>query len=35
LLLVKGRQQPAALALMAYLRSEPARSIIMRHGYSL
>jgi molybdate transport system substrate-binding protein len=35
LLLVKGRQQPAALALLAYLRSEPARSIIMRHGYSL
>jgi molybdate transport system substrate-binding protein len=35
LLLVKGRQQPAALALLAYLRSEPARNIISRHGYSV
>jgi molybdate transport system substrate-binding protein len=35
LLLVKGRQQPAALALLAYLRSEAARSIISRHGYTV
>ena len=35
LLLGKGRQQPAALALMAYLRSEQARCIIIRHGYAL
>ena len=34
-LLLPGREQPAALALAAFLRSEAARAIIRRHGYEL
>lgn len=33
-LLAAGRDQPAALALMAYLRSEKARSVIRAYGYT-
>jgi molybdate transport system substrate-binding protein len=34
-LLLPGQGQPAALALMAYLRSEKARDIVRRFGYDL
>ena len=33
LLLKRGQGQPAATALLAYLRSEPARAIMRSHGY--
>ena len=33
-LLAAGRDQPAALALMAYLSSERARSVMQAHGYT-
>ncbi len=33
-LLIPGRDQPAARALIAYLRSAPARAIIRAHGYA-
>lgn len=34
-LLAQGRDNPAAAALMDFLRSEPARAIIRAHGYEL
>ncbi len=34
-LLVKGKDNPAAAALAAYLRGDKARTIIRRHGYEL
>ncbi len=34
-LLVKGKDNPAATALVTYLRSEQARAVIRRHGYEL
>jgi molybdate transport system substrate-binding protein len=34
-LLKKGEQNPAALALMRFLRSEAAKSVILSHGYGL
>jgi len=34
LLLKRGQGQPAAIALLAYLRSEPARAILRGYGYS-
>ncbi|HZY20451.1 MAG TPA: molybdate ABC transporter substrate-binding protein [Ramlibacter sp.] len=34
-LLAAGRGQPAALALLAYLRAETARAVIRSHGYEL
>jgi molybdate transport system substrate-binding protein len=34
ILLDKGRDNPAAVALMQYLRSDKARAIIRSHGYS-
>nr|WP_238587709.1 molybdate ABC transporter substrate-binding protein [Caenimonas sp. SL110] len=34
-LLVKGKDNPAAVALVAYLRGDKARAIIRRHGYEL
>jgi len=34
-LLLRGRDKPAAVALMAYLRSEPARALIAQAGYRL
>lgn len=34
-LLTQGRHNPAAVALMDFLRSEPARAIIRAHGYEL
>jgi molybdate transport system substrate-binding protein len=34
LLLTSGQGQPAATALLTYLRSEPARAILRSHGYS-
>ena len=33
LLLKRGQGQPAATALLTYLRSEPARAIMRSHGY--
>jgi len=33
-LLVRGKDEPAARELLAYLQREPARSIIRRYGYS-
>ena len=34
-LLMKGKDNPAAAALVAFLRGEKARVIIRRHGYEL
>jgi len=34
-LLTKGRDNPAARALLDFLRSEPARALIRNHGYDL
>ncbi len=33
-LLIPGRDQPAARALLAYLRSAPARAVLRAHGYA-
>jgi molybdate transport system substrate-binding protein len=35
ILLAKGQENPAAIALLRYLDSKPARDIIRRHGYEL
>jgi molybdate transport system substrate-binding protein len=35
ILLAKGKDNPAAVALLRYLDSEPARDIIRRYGYEL
>ena len=35
ILLAKGQDNPAAIALLRYLDSKPARDIIRRHGYEL
>ncbi len=34
-LLTRGRDNPAAVALMAFLRSEPARAVIRQAGYAI
>ncbi len=34
-LLIKGKDNPAAMALLAYLRSEPAKAVIRSYGYEL
>ena len=35
ILLAPGKANPAAKALVAYLRSEKARSVILSYGYEL
>jgi len=33
--MVKGKDNPAAIALMAYLKSDATRKVILAHGYEL
>jgi molybdate transport system substrate-binding protein len=35
ILLAKGKDNPAAVALLRFLDSKPARDIIRRYGYEL
>ena len=34
-LLVQGKENPAAVALMAYLKGDAARQVILSHGYEV